>query len=209
MLVGDRMAKPPITAAPGDLLSHAVQLMNSGRFRRLPVLSDNKLVGIITERDLREHRGHLEQTRVNDTMITNVITVAPDVILEDAAQIMLDRQIGGLPVVADGQLIGIITVSDVMKAFLDMMGASNGGSARLDFRLEGEEHGFVEASRIVAREGGEVLGVGSYRNNLGESPVCYLRLITGNAEKIAKALRVSGFDVLGIHRVGGAAKPSA
>ena len=56
MLVGDRMAKPPITAAPGDLLSHAVQLMNSGRFRRLPVLSDNKLVGIITERDLREHR---------------------------------------------------------------------------------------------------------------------------------------------------------
>ena len=44
MLVGDRMAKPPITAAPGDLLSHAAQLMNSGRFRRLPVLSDNKLV---------------------------------------------------------------------------------------------------------------------------------------------------------------------
>jgi len=153
MLVGDRMAKPPITAAPGDLLSHAAQLMNSGRFRRLPVLSDNKLVGIITERDLREHRGHLDQTRVTDTMITNVITVAPDVILEDAAQIMLDRQIGGLPVVADGQLIGIITVSDVMKAFLDMMGASNGGSTRLDFRLEGEEHGFVEASRIVAREG--------------------------------------------------------
>jgi acetoin utilization protein AcuB len=126
--------------------------------------------------------------------------------LEEAAQIMLERQIGGLPVVHEGRLIGIITSTDVMRAFLDVMGASKGGSTRIDFVLEGEEHGFIEASRIVAREGGELLGVGTYRDKLGENPICYLRLISGDTDKIAKALRTSGFDVLGVHRIGGEPK---
>jgi hypothetical protein len=56
---------------------------------------------------------------------------------------------------------------------------------------------------LVAREGGEVLGVGTYREKVGENPVCYLRLLSGNPEKIAKALRVSGFNVLGVHHIGG------
>ena len=105
--------------------------------------------------------------------------------------------------VDDGQLVGVITVTDVMNAFLDMMGASKGGSTRIDFILEGEEHGFIEASRVIAREGGEVLGIGTYREKLGDRPICYLRLIAGNADKIAKALRSSGYDVLGVHRIGG------
>jgi hypothetical protein len=83
------------------------------------------------------------------------------------------------------------------------MGASHGGSTRIDFVLEGEEHGFVEATRLIAREGGEVLGVGTYREKLGENPVCYLRLLSGNPDKIAKALRASGFNVLGVHKGAG------
>jgi acetoin utilization protein AcuB len=132
------------------------------------------------------------------------VTVTPATTLEEAAEIILERQFGGLPVVADGHLVGIITASDILKAFLDVMGASR-GSTRIDFVLEGEEHGFVEATRLVAREGGEVLGVGTYREKLGESPVCYLRLFSGNPEQIAKALRASGFNVLGLHRLRGAA----
>ena len=83
------------------------------------------------------------------------------------------------------------------------MGASQDGSVRIDFILEGEEHGFVEATRLVGREGGEVLGVGTYRDKIGESPVCYLRLLSGNPGKIARAQRVGGFNVLGVHPVGG------
>ena len=115
---------------------------------------------------------------------------------------MLEQQIGGLPVIHEGRLIGIITASDVMRAFLDVMGASNCGSTRIDFVLEG----WNEASRVVARERGEVLGVGTYRDKLGNNPICYLRLISGNADNIAKALRTSGFDVLGVNRIGGEAK---
>jgi hypothetical protein len=93
-----------------------------------------------------------------------------------------------------------------MKAFLDVMGASAPGSTRVDFILEGEEHGLTEASRIVNREGGEILGVGTYREKIGDNPVCYLRLLSGNAEKIAKSLRSGGFDVLGVHKIGGESK---
>jgi len=206
MLVANRMTKEPVTAESVDLLIRASHKMQAGGFRRLPVVADGNLVGIITERDLREHRGHLEHTKINGVMSGNPLTVSPGTTLEEAAQIMLKRQIGGLPVVDEGRLVGIITASDVLNAFLDVMGASRGGSTRIDFVLEGEEHGLTEASRIIAREGGEVLGVGTYREKLSENPICYLRLISGNADKIARALRVSGYDVLGVHRIGGEAK---
>jgi hypothetical protein len=90
-----------------------------------------------------------------------------------------------------------------MKAFLDTMGASQAATTRIDFILEGEEHGLIEASRVVSRDGGEILGIGTYREKLGENPVCYLRLRTGNAERIAASLRRGGFNVLGVHRIGG------
>ncbi len=203
MIVGNRMTTEPITVQPDDLAIRAEHKMQAGGFRRVPVVRDGKLVGIISDRDLREHRGRLEQIKIDGIMTKDPIAVTPGTTVEEAAQIMLERQIGGLPVVADGHLVGIVTASDVLRAFLDVMGASHGGSSRIDFVLEGEEHGFVEATRLVVREGGEVLGVGTYREKLGENPVCYLRLVAGKPEAIAKALRGRGFNVLGVHNVGG------
>lgn len=203
MLVKNRMTKEPVTVGPEDLLIDAFGKMKTGGFRRLPVIESGKVIGIITDRDLRAHRGYWEHTKVNGVMTEKVFTVGLDTTLEEAAQIMLQKQIGGLPVVDDKRLVGIISASDVLSAFLDLMGASKGGSTRIDFILEGEEHGMIEATRLVAREGGEVLGIGIYRDKLGENPICYLRLISGNPDKIAKALRMCGFDVLGVHRIGG------
>ncbi|HEX2932920.1 MAG TPA: CBS domain-containing protein [Candidatus Binatia bacterium] len=203
MLVKNRMTKQPVTVGPEDLLIDAFGKMKTGGFRRLPVIESGKVIGIITDRDLRAHRGYWEHTKVNGVMTEKVFTVGLDTTLEEAAQIMLQKQIGGLPVVDDKRLVGIISASDVLSAFLDLMGASKGGSTRIDFILEGEEHGMIEATRLVAREGGEVLGIGIYRDKLGENPICYLRLISGNPDKIAKALRMCGFDVLGVHRIGG------
>ena len=203
MLVGNRMTKHPVTIGAEDHLDQAKAKMAAGHFRRLPVVSDGALVGILTERNLREHIGHFSQVKVNGVMIEKPITIAPSATVEESAQILLRRQIGGLPVVEKEMLIGIITTNDIMKAFLDVMGASAPGSTRVDFILEGEEHGLTEASRIVNREGGEILGVGTYRGKVGANPVCYLRLLSGNAEKIAKSFRSGGFDVLGVHKIGG------
>ncbi len=203
MIVANRMTREPITVEADDLLIRAAHKMQAGGFHRLPVVSNGKLVGIITDRDLREHHGHLEHTKINGVMTERPATVTPATTVEEAAKILLERQIGALPVVAEGRLVGIITTSDILNAFLEVMGASRGGSTRIDFILEGEEHGFIEATRIVAREGGEVLGVGTYREKLGENPVCYLRLFSGDPDKISKALRSSGFNILGVHRIGG------
>lgn len=203
MLVNNRMTKEPDTVEPNDLAIRAQHKMLSGGYHRVPVVSDGKLVGIVSDRDLRAHHGHLEQVKINGIMTEQPITVTPEATVEEAAQIMLERQIGGLPVIADGRLVGIITVNDVLRAFLDVMGATRSGSTRIDFVLEGEERGFNEATRIVAREGGDVLGVGTYRETLGANPVCYLRLFAGSPERIAKALRSAGFNVLGVHKTGG------
>jgi acetoin utilization protein AcuB len=205
MLVGNRMTKNPITVSLDEHLDVARMKMDAGHFRRLPVVSEGGLVGIVTDRDLREHIGQLGNVKISGVMTEKPVTIAPGATVEEAAQILLKRQIGGLPVVEQGKLIGIITTNDVMNAFLDVMGASQEGTARVDFILEGEEHGLTEASRVVNREGGEILGVGTYREKLGENPVCYLRLISGNPEKIARALRAAGFDVLGVHKIGGEA----
>ena len=201
MIVANRMTKEPITVEPDDLLIRASHKMQAGGFRRLPVVSAGRLVGIVSERDLREHRGYFEHTKINGVMTENPVTVTPATTLEEAAQTLVEQQIGGFPVVENGRLVGIITTSDILKAFLDVMGASQGSSTRIDLILEGEEHGLVEATRIVVREGGEVLGVGTYREKLGENSVCYLRLISGTPDELAAALRASGFNVLGIHRI--------
>ena len=203
MIIANRMTKEPVTATPDEPLSQAQQKMHAGGFRRLPVVSQDRLIGIITDRDLRAHFGRLEQTKVHDPMTKKVYTIGPRSTVEEAAQLMLKHQIGGLPVLEERRLVGIITTTDVMKAFLAVMGASVEESTRLDFVLEGEEHGITAASRVVSREGGQILGVGTYRESLGESPVCYLRVLTGDVEKTAKALKATGFDVLGVHRPGG------
>src|SRR5687767_5332828 len=127
MLVRDRMTRAPVTIGPDDFLSEALRRMQSGGFRRLPVVSNGKLVGIVTERDLRAHQGYLERTKVNGIMIEKPRTIDAESTLENAAQIMLERQIGGLPVLDHGRLAGIITASDVLRTFLDLMGASHGG----------------------------------------------------------------------------------
>ena len=202
MLVSNRMTKDPVTATGEDLLIQARLKMQKGGFRRLPVVSDGQLVGIITDRDMREHAGYLDRTEVKAVMSKKPITVTPVTTVEAAAQLLLKQKIGGLPVVEKGRLVGMITTSDILQAFLDVMGASEETSTRIDFVLGGEGRGLAEASRIISQEGGEVLSVGTYRKKWGETPVCYLRLRSGAADTIANVLRERGFEVLGVHAVG-------
>ena len=203
MLVGKRMSKDPVTVTAEDLLIQARLKMQRGGFRRLPVVSDGQLVGIITDRDMREHTGYLDRTEVKTAMSKKPVTVTPATTLETAAQILLKRKIGGLPVMENGRLVGVITTSNILQAFLDVMGASEETSKRIDFVLREEGGGVAEASKIVAQEGGEVLGVGTYRGKWGDTPVCYLRLRSGDANAIAKFLKEKGFEVLGVHDVAG------
>jgi len=198
MLVGKRMTRNPVTIGQEDYLSQALEKMTQGAFRRLPVVEDGKLLGIVTDRDLRQHTGYLDMTKVNAAMTEKLVAVGPQTTLEEAAKLLLKHKFGGLPVVEEGQLVGIITVSDVLQAFLDVMGASEEGAARIDLLVEGQERNLGGASSIIEEAGGEILGVGTYREPWKESPVFYLRLRSPDSKSIAQTLKDKGFTVLGV-----------
>ena len=118
------MTRHPETVGPNDMLLKAKEMMDAGGFRRLPVVHEGRVIGILTERDLREHGGYLKSTKVDAAMKAPVITVDSKASVEEAARLMLANKIGGLPVVDGGKLIGIVTSSDMLRAFLSVVEAT-------------------------------------------------------------------------------------
>ena len=183
MLVQNRMTKNPETISPDEFLTTGLGKMHKGGFRRLPVVKDDKLIGIITDRDLREHAGLLERTTVSSAMTKDLMTVTPRATVEQATKLMLSHKISGLPVTDAGNLVGLITSSNILQAFLDMLGASEEGSFPVDFVLN-EKHDLAQAIETMAERGGEVLGVGTHKDKWEENRVCYLHLRRHRPQKI-------------------------
>jgi CBS domain-containing protein len=124
MEIANWMSRSPACISPNDTLAAAKKLMDAGHFRRLPVVENDKLVGIITERDLRQHWGYLDSTKVNAAMTSDPVTVNPRNTAEDAAHLMLQHKIGGLPVVDNRKLVGILSTSDLIRALLNVIQAA-------------------------------------------------------------------------------------
>ncbi len=118
------MTLNPVTVPPEASLATVKSLMDGGKFRRVLVVEKGQLVGIVTERDLREHSGYLESTKVTAAMRSNLVTITPRQTAEDAARLMLEHKIGGLPVLEGGKLVGILTTSDLLKAFVRVVAAT-------------------------------------------------------------------------------------
>lgn len=132
MKVRDAMTPHPITVSSDTSVPEAMQLLKTHGFRRLPVVDQGELVGIVTDKDLREampskattlsiwELGYLlSKLPVSEVMTEEVITVRPQMELRSAAELMLAHKIGGLPVVSVmGHVIGIITITEVLRAFV-------------------------------------------------------------------------------------------
>jgi acetoin utilization protein AcuB len=131
MLVKDWMTPNPVVVTPELTVPEASALMKKGNFRRLPVVSDGKLVGIVTDRDLKQAMPSdatslsiwelnylISKLTVGEIMTKDPMTVGESEPLQTAAHRMIQNQIGGLPVLGGGKLVGLITVTDVLKAFL-------------------------------------------------------------------------------------------
>jgi CBS domain-containing protein len=121
MRVRDLMTRDPQTIVATETLAAARERMDGGGFRRLPVVdAGGRLVGIVTDRDLREHAGHLADTRVTGAMVEPAMTVEPDDDAEVVADRLLAQRIGGFPVVdTTGALVGVITETDLLRGLLD------------------------------------------------------------------------------------------
>ncbi len=110
------MTRNPVTVTLADKLTVAATRMSEGGFRSLPVVEGDKLVGIITDRDLRAHVGYHDHTEVKLAMTEPVLTIAPDTPVQEAARLLRERKIGALPVVEEGRLVGIVSTVDVLEA---------------------------------------------------------------------------------------------
>ena len=124
MLISRLMTNGPATVSSNDSLQTAAMLMEKGGFRRVPVVDGGKLVGIVSDRDVRAHSGYLELTKVTAAMTSDPKTVTPKMSVEDAARLMIEHKIGGLPVVENGKLVGILTATDILRAFLKVEAAA-------------------------------------------------------------------------------------
>ncbi|WP_026840777.1 CBS domain-containing protein [Citrifermentans bremense] len=173
MLVRDRMTPNPITITPDISVTEALRLMGDKKIRRLPVVErTGKLVGIVSDRDLFqaspspatslaiwEIHDLLAKLTVDKTMATDVITVTEDTPLEEAARVMVDRRIGGLPVMRGDALVGIITESDLFQALLELLGGRRHG-VRLTVTTTGAKGTLADVAQTIYQAGGDIVGLG-------------------------------------------------
>ena len=121
MLVVERMTPNPITIGQEATVQQALEIIEGRNLRHLPVLDDEEnLVGIVSEKDLLRAES---QSPIEEVMSRDVVTITEYTALEEAARIMADHKISGLPVMRGGKLVGIITETDLFKIFLELLGA--------------------------------------------------------------------------------------
>ena len=197
MFVHQRMTRNPVTVTPKAMLSTAREKMTAGKFRRVPVVQDNVLVGMLTDHDLRQYVGVEERTRIEAAMTETPLTVAPTLTVEEATQLMLKHHISGLPVLESGQLVGIITTSDILKAFLEITGATAESSLRVNIAANASTT-LTDAAQVLTQAGGEVLGVGTYGDLTENQRVFFVRVRGIDTTTASTVLRNNGYTVLHI-----------
>jgi acetoin utilization protein AcuB len=197
MIVADLMTRNPQTVGPSDSLEVAHEKMQVGRFRQVPVVHEGKLVGVLTDRDMRQHVGQLTHTRVDAVMSGHPFSVRPSTPVEEAAHLLVANRVGSLPVLEHGKLVGIIIATDMLQALEAILGGSADGGVRIDLDAAGS--GEIAAAISLVRTICPVLGVGTYRRKGKESEILYVRVAAADAQRAAHALEHHGFKLLAVH----------
>ena len=171
MFVSDWMTKKVFTVSPDDYLSNALSLMREKSVKHIPVAKQGKLKGIISDRDIKEYSPSkataldiyelhylLAKTRIREIMKAKVVSTTPDTPIEEAAMMMLDRGIGCLPVVEEGDLDGIISDKDIYRALVDITGVRHGGN-RICVIIEDRPGSIREVADVIRNSGYHLQGV--------------------------------------------------
>ena len=208
MLVRKKMKKDLFTVTKDERMTVAKKIMKEKNIRHLPVVDGKKLIGLLTNMDVRKAEASpatsleirelhylLDKLTVGEIMTRNVITIAPDVSVEEAAILLHDNKIGCLPVVEDGNLAGIITENDIMEILIDVMGMKEKGS-RLEVQVDDKPGALADITRIIKESNVNITSVVTdFADEPGKRVVVF-KLKTFYFEPIKKALEAGGFPVL-------------
>lgn len=174
MLVEGRMSRPVISVKPDMPIHDARNLFKQEQIRRAPVVKNGKLIGIISDRDLIdatpsratslsvwEMNYLVSKITVKDVMSKDVITIDEDTPIEQAARIMADNKIGGVPVMREGKVVGMITETDLFKVFLELMGARDNG-IRVTALVEDQPGVLQQITQAITDIGGNFIAFGQF-----------------------------------------------
>jgi len=197
MKIKSLMISDPITITDKASVREAIEVMKTNSIRHLPVVSKgNILKGFVTMADLRTGLipSMVAGLSLSDIMIKDPITIDPDSDVEVAAQLIYKHKIGGIPVVKKGKLAGIITETDLLRAFIDMMGILT-ASSRIDVAIGSERGLFKKALQVIEDNGGEVINV-SMAIHRARKRVYSFRLAPCKTGVIKDALEKEGYRVV-------------
>lgn len=214
MLVRRRMSQPAITVHPDTSLQDALELMHAERVRRLPVVDrKGKLVGIVSERELLkaspsiattlskyEIKDAIKELKIKEFMSTDVATVTENTPVEEAARIMVDGQISGLPVVRGDEVVGVITETDIFKVFLEIFGARQPG-IRVAFLLSQAPGQLATVSTAIAKAGGNLIALGSFLGETSENVEITMKIDALGQEEVVDILTPIVEKILDIRKM--------
>jgi len=202
MLVGRRMTRNPKTVSPDDPLSYAAGILREHRFHHLPVVEGGRLVGILSDADLRDasfgtmpaEGGTAEDRPVREAMRTEVWSVTPDDSVEDALLILSREKFGALPVLSGDRLVGIITRADLLNAFVDLLDV-NEVCFCVDVTFPRNMARFEELIDVFSTMGVEVRSVLIAPQGEVGALNAHLRVATIDGPAVRRALREKGFII--------------
>jgi acetoin utilization protein AcuB len=197
MKIKRRMARQLVTISSDSTIMDAMHATHKHAIRHLPVVDDGRFVGFIAGSDIKQALllpGGSDML-VSEFMNKTPLSIGPEDSMEDAARIIYSNRIGGLPVVEDGKLVGIITVGDILAEFIEIMGGLQ-SSSRIDLILPDGQEEFEDVSRIIKHQGGEILSVGMSDADGKHKKNYFFRLKKCTVAPISEALRQKGYEVV-------------
>ncbi len=214
MLVKDRMTVTLYTIKPEMPVAEALSFMRQHKVRRLPVVDKkDRLIGIISEKDLLyaspspatslsvyEVGYLLSKLQVKEIMTKDIATISLDAPLEEAARIMVDRGVGGLPVMDKDKLVGIITETDVFKTTLELLGARDAG-IRLTLAVADKPGTLSQITGAIAALGGDITTLGTFYSTPGDKGLLLIKVKGVPKETLVKAMEAIQARVTDVRNV--------
>jgi acetoin utilization protein AcuB len=200
--VRDSMTRDVITLGPEASAAEAWALCREHDIRHVPIVQEGQLVGLVSDRDLRDVRGGGEDresdtprwVRLGDMMTRKVVTIHPLETIEHAAREIYDRKIGCLPVVADDELVGIITSADMMRTLIEMVGAHGIGTWG-EVEVPNEPGTLADVTDVIRDRKVNIASIFLGPASRETNRLIVLRLETRNPAGIVESLRDAGYGV--------------
>lgn len=207
MIVGKHMKKKIITLKKDDSVEKAIRLMRRHSIRHLPVVDKDKMLGMITASDL--HRAMIPSRSkskppstqsplkrpVREIMPKKTITITPHTDIEQATSLLHYHKIDGLPVVENGNLVGILTLTDLLEVLMEIMSII-GSSVRLDVVLGRKKGAYNEVCNIIKSARATIISVAMSAHSNLEERIYFFRLKARSLSPIVDALTTSGYKVI-------------